>query len=65
MGYGVFTSCGIDGSAYLTRRDDDSPVVFETIGEAHEWAETNYPSYFDGHPNGWQAYGFIVEEVTV
>lgn len=63
MAYGVFTSCGVDGSTYLTRRDDASPVVFETIGEAQEWAGANFPSFFDGHPNGWQSFGFVVAEV--
>ena len=64
MAYGVFTVNGIDRETYLTYRDDDTPVVFKTIGEAYEWAEANYPSHFDGHPNGWMSFGFVVEEVT-
>ena len=62
MAYGVFTINGIDKDEYLTMRDDDTLVVFGTEAEAVNWAEDNYPSFFDG-PNGWQSFGFEVREV--
>ena len=64
MAYGVFTVNGIDRETYLTSRDDDTPVLFATEAEAVKWAEDNYPEFFLCNPNGWQSFGFEVEEVT-
>jgi len=61
--YGVFTDNGIDKTEYLTTRDDDTCVVFDTEAEAVKWAEDNYPSFFESNPNGWQSFGFTIRPI--